>query len=856
MSEGEPILNRMTREAADALSGHIRDAGGNEVFCAGTLDGAGMLVSVRILARGHAQAVPALFTMLEIREVVLHNHPSGNLEPSDADLDLASMYSAHGHGVYIIDNEATRVYVVVEPFLPRKVEPLNARELVRAFAADSPLGRHLAGFELRPQQVKMAESIAAAFNGNGIALIEAPTGVGKTMAYLLPAVQWALQNKERIVVSTRTINLQEQIINHDLPLLHACLNVEFNACLVKGRSNYICLHKLDRAFSEMSLFEEPGYVDQIRDISAWAENTRDGSNADLPFMANRAVWEKVCCETDVCLGGNCRHFRNCFLMRARRDMAAADLLVVNHHMLFADVAVKRETGDFSASAVLPAYGRVIFDEAHSVEDAATEYFGISATRIGLHKAMAKLYRRESDQERGLLPFLKLKLMRNCPQVSLEEYQDYVELIEKQLQPAVLMVEDALDDAFYALREYTAEHCGRVGTEIQWRLTGDILSEPGLRQVHEEHVMSATAQARILIRRGHDLLEKLEKIKPLEAGDESPVQLEIAELNAYLRRLEQVAGALDECTAENLEDNTVRWIEIHGRDENRVRVARCPLAVGQPLAEWLYNQMESVIMTSATLAVRRQFDYCKNRIGLDLTPAGRVNDLLLDSPFDYRSQALMCVPTDGPAPNASDYLEKMVEYIRAILHVTGGHAFILFTSFFALDFVHKRLEEELDMLGIQVLCQGKDSRSRLLQAFREDPSSVLFGTDSFWEGVDVAGESLQCVVLTRLPFRVPTEPILEARAEAISQAGGNAFMDFQVPQAVIKLRQGFGRLIRRKTDWGAVVVLDNRIVTKYYGKAFLGSLPDVPVVSGPAGKVWTELDRFFRIKRGGNHSEED
>ncbi|NLV43974.1 MAG: DEAD/DEAH box helicase [Candidatus Hydrogenedentes bacterium] len=849
MSDGEPILNRMTRAAADALTGHIRDAGGNEVFCAGTLDASGLLISVRILARGHAQAVPALFAMLEIREVVLHNHPSGNLEPSDADLELASIYSAHGHGVYIVDNEATRVYVVVEPFLPKKVERLNARELARAFAADSPLARRLDGFELRPQQVEMTESIASAFNENGIALIEAPTGVGKTMAYLLPAVQWALRNKERIVVSTRTINLQEQIINHDLPLLRACLNEAFNACLVKGRSNYVCLHKLDRAFSEMSLFEEPEHAAQIRDIATWAENTRDGSNADLPFMAHRDVWEKVCCEADVCLGGNCRHFRACFLMHARRDMATADLLVVNHHMLFADVAVKRETGDFTASAVLPAYGRVIFDEAHSIEDAATEYFGISATRIGMHKAMNKLYRAESGQERGLLPFLKLKLMRNCPQVSLEEYNEYVELIEGQLQPAVLLAEDALDDAFYALREYTAEHCGRVGTEIQWRLTGDLLSAPELRQLHEEHVISATTQARALVRLGRNLLEKLETIQPLEPGEETPVQLEIAELNAYLRRVQQVVEALEECTAEDLEDNTVRWIEIHSRDEKRMRVARCPLAVGKPLADWVYGRVNSVVMTSATLAVRRQFDYCKNRIGLDQTPEGRVRDLLLDSPFDYRNQALMCVPTDGPAPNASDYLEKLVEDIRTILHITRGHAFILFTSFYALDFVYNRLEEELGRQGIQALCQGKDSRSRLLTAFREDPSSVLFGTDSFWEGVDVAGESLQCVVLTRLPFRVPTEPILEARAEAIVQAGGNAFMDFQVPQAVIKLRQGFGRLIRRKTDWGAVVVLDNRIVTKYYGKAFLGSLPDVPVVSGPAAKVWGALEQFYRRKRG-------
>lgn len=848
MSDGEPILNRMTRDAADALAGHIRDAGGKEVFCAGVLDGGGLLSSVRVLARGHAQAVPALFAALQLREVVLHNHPSGNLEPSDADLELAAIYSAHGHGVYIVDNEVTRVYVVVEPFLPKRAVRLETRELARAFSADSALARGLDGFELRPQQIEMTGAIAEAFNTNGIALIEAPTGVGKTMAYLLPAVHWSLRNKERIVISTRTINLQEQIIFHDLPLLRSCLKEEFNACLVKGRGNYICLHKLDRAFAELSLFDNPERADQLREIVDWAKATHDGSSSDLPFMPDRMVWEKVCCEADVCVGGNCRHFRACFLMRARREMAAADILVVNHHMLFADIAVKRETGDFSSAAVLPSYGRVIFDEAHSIEDAATEYFGVSATLQSMRKTMGRLVRVESEQDKGLLPFLKLKLMRNCPQVMLDEYNTFMDLIDKQMQPAILLTQDALDDAFYALREYTAEYSGQVGRDIQWRLTPEILSEPGLRELHDEVVVPAVNQARTLMRIGAKLLEKLETIKPLEPGDESPVQLEMAELAAYMRRLQAVADALAECTEETLEDNTVRWIEIDGRDENKVRVARCPLDVGKPLADWVYNKMESVILTSATLAVRRQFDYCKNRIGLDQIPGGRVRELLLDSPFDYRQQALLCVPMDGSQPNAADYLEETVSHIRAILAVTRGHAFILFTSFYALDFVFKRLESELQEQGIRALCQGKASRSKLLEEFRNDPSSVLFATDSFWEGVDVAGEALQCVVLTRLPFRVPTEPILEARSQAIAQEGGNPFMQYSVPQAVIKLRQGFGRLIRRRTDWGTVVVLDNRIMTKYYGKVFLSSLPDVPVISDRADRAWAKLGAFYERKR--------
>jgi ATP-dependent DNA helicase DinG len=848
MLDGEAILKRINRETADALRNHIEQAGGREVFFAGTLDAAGLVVEVRVLARGHAEAVPALFTQLMLRDVVIHNHPSGDLTPSDADLELASIYSTHGHGVYIIDNEATRVYAVIEPFLPKAVVKLTERELSRAFSEESPLARGLDGYEPRPQQIAMATTIGKAFNDNGIAIIEAPTGVGKTMSYLLPSIYWALRNKERVVISTRTINLQEQIMFHDLPLLQRCLKENFQACLVKGRGNYICRHKLDRAYSEISLFEDEDRSNQLRAISEWVENTRDGSSSDLPFVPAWAVWEQVNCESDVCLGASCRYFRNCFFMNARKEMARADLLIANHHMLFADVAVKKEMGDFTAAAVLPRYSRVILDEAHSIEDAATEYFGLSATLGGMRKVMSKLYRREYEQERGLLSFLKLKLMRNCPQVTTEEYNAYITLIDKKIQPALVLCQEALEEAFFSIREYTAEKAGQIGRDIKWRLTPDILADMELRELHEEIIVPAVNQTWVLIRLAEQLHEKLQGILPLEAGEESPVQLETAELSAYLRRLQGIAETLNECTQEELVDNTVRWIEIDGRDEERIRIARCPLSVGKPLAEWVYSHMDTVILTSATLAVEQRFNYFMHRVGLNLVSNNRVQTRLLDTPFNYSQQSLVCVPTDGVDPKDPAFLDDSVEQIRKVLHITRGHAFVLFTSFYALDYTARKLEEELKQKGIQLLCQGKANRSHLLAEFRRDSSSVLFGTDSFWEGVDVAGEALQCVIVTKLPFRVPSEPVLEARAEAIEQEGGNSFMQYSVPQAVIKMRQGFGRLIRRRSDWGAVVVLDNRIINKFYGKVFLKSLPKVPILQGEGESVWEQLAEFYESRR--------
>lgn len=845
MNDGETILNRVTRDAADQLQRHIGEAAGREVFFAGVLDAHGMVHEVRPLARGNAAAVPALFTQLELRDVVLHNHPTGNLEPSEADLELAQMYSAHGHGVYILDNEATRVYVVVEPFLPKKAVPLNERELTRAFGPDSALSRVIPAFEARPQQIEMTALIAQAFNRNGIAVIEAPTGVGKTMAYLLPAIRWAVSNKERIVISTRTINLQEQIIGHDLPLLRRCVNDEFHACLVKGRGNYVCRQKLERALSEIGLFDDEKDASQLRAIANWTEITHDGSRSDLHFTPDRLIWEKVNCEADLCPGGNCRYFQECFLSRARRDMARADLLVVNHHMLFSDIAVKKEMDDFTSSAVLPAFARVILDEAHSIEDAATEYFGLTATRYALHKIMRHLLHEEEGRERGLLPFIKLKLMHKCPQLDVAEYEELVAFIERQLRPALLLAQDALDDAFTGLREHTAAYCGQVGRDIKWRLTPDILAGPELRQLHDEMIMPAVNQARALRQLLEKLFDQLARIKPIDFEDESPVQMETLEVGAAIRRIETIARALAECTEETLEDNTVRWIEIDAKNEDSVRVARCPLEVGRPLSEWVYANLDTIVMTSATLAVGKQFDYFKSRIGLDLVKEDRVRALLLDSPFDFCNQALVCAPTDGYEPRAPEYLEETTERIRTVLAITKGHAFVLFTSFFALDFVYSRLESDLRARHITPLCQGKAARSRLLEQFRSEPNSVLFATDSFWEGVDVAGDALQCVILARLPFRVPSEPILEARAEAITQAGGNAFMQYSVPQAVIKLRQGFGRLIRRRTDRGVVVILDNRVVTKYYGRAFLSALPNAPVARGKAEDVWRRLEAFFQ-----------
>ncbi len=844
MKIGQKASQRVTAEAAEAIREAIREVGGREVFFAGALDGDGRVYKVKICARGHEGAVPAYAEFAKGYDAVLHNHPTGDIAPSDADLELSSLFGFHGLGVYITDNDVDRVYVVVEPFQDGKEKRLTSKELASALTPSSALGKALPHFEVRPQQTEMMQAVGRSFNENGIAVVEAPTGVGKTIAYLLPAVLWAVRNKERVVVSTRTINLQEQIVQKDIPLLAKCLKEEFSTVLVKGRSNYMCWRRLERAQSEATLFDDETEGQSLEDIREWAKKTKDGTRSDLPFMPSRDLWDKVCSEGDTCQFTNCPKNKDCFFSRARRDVSKADVIVANHHMLFSDLSIKKEVGNFSSLAVLPAFRRVIFDEAHNVEDSATEYFGADATRLGSLRLIGRFVRMERRHERGLLPLLKLKLIKEAPRTSGAELDAILDIIDNNLMPGLAAARESLVAMFEAVRALTAEKCGQIGREVKWRLTAEVLADPALRELHAMYVLPATEELQRCAQTCTALHRRLKALKLGDETRESPILGEVMQLLGYRDRLSRLAGVLAEGTSEELPENTVRWIEIDAYKKHLVRIARCPLHVGKPLAEWVYGNLKTVVMTSATLSVDNSFDFLYSRLGLDRVKDRSMQSMALDSPFDFRKQAMFSILSETPAPDDKRFLDETVDLVREALLITKGHAFVLFTSFYALDYVFKRLAEELQAGGIVPLKQGAAARTQLLDRFRNDPTSVLFGTDSFWEGVDVAGQALQCVILPKLPFRVPTEPVLEARSEAIAAAGGNSFMEYTVPQAVIKFRQGFGRLIRRKTDRGAVIVLDPRIVTKHYGKIFLRSLPDVQVAKGPREQVYASLRDFF------------
>ena len=841
---GQPATQRFTANAIRTMQEAIGEAGGNEVFFAGALSEEGIVETAVVCARGHQGAVPAVFERLSRRDVVIHNHPSGNLTPSEADLELAAMYSHNGHGVYIIDNTVESVYAVIEPYLDENKTRLNPDELSNLLSPGSRLSKAIPDFEIRPQQQTMMEVISEAFNRNSIAVVEAPTGVGKTMAYLLPAIKWAVENRERIVISTRTINLQEQIMHKDIPLLQNVLGSTFSAVLVKGRANYLCKKRLDRALSEATLFDDEEDQEMLKSIAAWAETTNDGSKSDLSFVPPYHLWERVCSESDTCTASQCMAAKNCFVSKARREIAKADLLIVNHHMLFSDLAIKKETGQFSSLAVLPAYERLIIDEGHHIEDSATEYFGIEATQNGAMSLLGRFVSKERGQERGLIPFIKRKVIHDCKNMDTKTQDQLLDMIDNTLLPGIAASREALVVAFQSMRSYTADTCKQIGRDIKWRLTPAILQEPGIRDIHKVYFIPASEELHILARLCTQLLSKMASVPNPVEDEEHPLSTEIAQLQGYRDRLQRLANALAECLSESLLENTVRWVEIDADRTHIVRIVQCPLDIGEQLAKWAYPNFKSMAITSATLSVGKSFDFFLKRTGLSRIQDRPVETCLLDSPFDFQAQAILGIPDDIATPESRTFIDECTEAIRQILKATHGRAFILFTSFYALNISYKKLESELREAGITPLKQGSQNRTQLLDRFKSDTHSVLFGTDSFWEGVDVAGEALQCVILPKLPFRVPTEPIIQARAEQIEQSGGNAFMEYTIPLAVIKFRQGFGRLIRRKSDRGVVIVLDTRILTKHYGKIFLKSLPALKTVKGPLKEVHLAVNKFF------------
>ncbi len=840
----DSIDERFTPSAATTLRHAIRDAGGNEICVLGTLDEAELVVAVRVLARGHRTAVPAILKAARPGEVVIHNHPSGVLQPSDADLGVASALGNNGVGSYIVNNDATQVYAIVEPHRPKTTIRLTADDTVNLLANGGAVATKLEGYEHRPEQMKMIEAVTRSFNQEETLTVEAGTGTGKSLAYLLPAIAWSVRNKERVIVSTHTINLQEQLIRKDLPFLTKSVGLECTTALVKGRGNYVCRRKVQQLEAQPGLLIDDDFSRETKALLAWTKTTTDGSLSDLPVRPSAEVWDQVISENDNCLRARCDFYQSCFFYESRRAAARADVIVANHHLLMADLALRSEIDSYSQNGVLPAATRVIIDEAHHLQDVATSYFGERISLATLQRTLSRL-QNQRHPHKGILPALMVLLEKTDHPAA----QGAARFIEARLLPRIHDIGVDAEQSFSLMLDSFEDALGReilTGSEHKLRVTPALRATALWLRVQSEapRLSEVLAQFAAEFESVSGRLEEMTE----DSANRQVLNL-LTELKAMQGRLNSYALSLA-CFVK-VDDSMCAWLEARNRARGGKMLVlnTAPIDVGPLLCKALFEPFPTVALTSATLTVNRSFEYYHSKVGLDrLKDKERIRTLHVDSPFDFADQAILAVPRDLPEPENPGYEAATHAAIRQIVLAADGGAFVLFTAYGALRRAVQVLGGEFARAGLSVLQQGETNRQLLLQRFAANRRSVLFATDSFWEGVDVRGDALRCVIITRLPFKVPTEPIEQARVEAIEKRGGMPFVEHTVPQAVIKLKQGFGRLIRSKTDWGAVVILDSRIVKKRYGQIFLSSLPPAKQLIATTEEVFASLRRFYATRR--------
>jgi ATP-dependent DNA helicase DinG len=824
-------MSRIPPDIQRYLAAEITAAGGREVSFVAMLDGEGSLTSVRTVARGTVDRVLALPGVATRGEMLLHNHPSGLLEPSMADLSVAARLHDEGVGFGIIDNAGQQLYVVVEVLRDRVQVTLDALAVVRQLCEQGPVARVLGQYEDRPSQRDMAAHITDAYNDGGVVLLEAGTGVGKSFAYLLPALAWARANGERTVVSTNTINLQEQLVGKDLPLLRDALATAEHAptfALLKGWRNYLCLARLHQAVGAQRSLLEPDKYDELQGLFAWAGRTNDGSLADLPVTPSTEVWDEISAEADLCPRLECPQFDACFLFRARRKAAEADVVVVNHHLLAADLAVRRASDNWREAAVLPPYDRLILDEAHHLEDVAASHLGAQVTSRGVRRLLGRFER----NGKGLLPALAYDLTAQGDLLS----RASLDLLRQRLLPAVLDARRAADQLMLRLQGRVEREPGGV-----LRLTDNFAADA----VWEEGLQRELDATLVAFRAIHDLVETI--ADRMAGGDmtERRVQL-LGELRGVMRRLEAVSDALNQALRPAPGGAaTVRWLERTGPKGQQIALAAVPLDLAPILRQAIFDRVKTVALTSATLAAGGEFDFLESRLGLSIEPNPVSVKEILPSPFDYPAQCLFGIPNDLPDPRDDEpgHAGAVVQVVQDLAWASDGGMFVLFTSHSAL----RRAAVELRAaVGERwpILAQGDAPRDATLRRFRELGRAILLGTDSFWEGVDVPGRALRCLVLTKLPFKVPSEPLTAARLERLAEQGEDGFMRYLLPHAALKLKQGFGRLIRTRQDVGAVVLLDRRVITKRYGPLVLSGLPRADRVIGRWAEVRSRIEDFF------------
>ena len=823
-----------TAEAIKLAKYFISQNGGNEIVMVGKVDADGKIYDLRRAAMGNSNSVPAVIATAQPGEILIHNHPSGNVSPSAADLEVAARAAEKSVGSYIVDNLLNNIFPIVERIMPEstETEPLDCEEVAEIFGKNGRLSKSDSEFEFRMPQTKMAIGVAEAVNTSSILVAEAGTGTGKSFAYLVPILLYVSKNRgKKAVVSTSTIALQEQLYNKDIPALLKKLDIDdVGTVVLKGRSNYLCKRKYSvfrMGAVQTKIEEDPSSkntLDTVDEIDSWLNRTDDGSRSSMNSAVAVDIWHEICADELACEKSKCRFFNSCFFFKARRRANFASLILVNHHLLMADVSMKSEEDE--SEGILPKFDILVIDEAHNIFKSAVSFLGESVSSNSVKKLLGKLYNTSSGQ--GLLT----KILNNNAETSM------LMPLEKAVNILSSGIQGKIYNSFFPELIATLS---RNGDETLYDL--DSLEKREKMTGILGQIVAVLAQITDLVAPVvNHLKEKDEQITLRSAVDDLNRSL-ITDLEATVAKISAHAGFYSEFCVGTDTETQVFWGEKNG---DALTLTISPINVQKILAENLYNNVKSIIFTSATLTTGRDeggFDFFYRESGLSLSDREK-NAMSLESCFDYASQVKAFIGSDMPNPAKDRALfdSESIDAAHEIVKASGGGALVLFTSISHRETALKCFKD----LDFNVISQGKLPVQAIMKKFRDDVNATLLATETFWEGIDMKGDTLRNLVIIKLPFRFPSHPFIKRYVAKLEhETGESGFTAYTLPNAVLKFKQGFGRLIRTKSDIGTVTVLDKRISENYYGRNFILAVPTgVRFKSLPVAAIADEIKEFF------------
>ena len=798
------IRDRFSENSLLTIKKHIEENEYKSIILKATFDDNELIQEPFFLCQYKKKNFEEILSKIKRDEIVIRTTKPNQLYPSDQELEVTEeLYNKKNIAYCLLSSELDDFYFVQD--IDRiYLEQIDVKDY---FSEEGILVRDI-GFEYRKEQEDMAHAVEKSVNENKKLIVEAGTGTGKTLAYLIPAIRWAVENKKKVIIATNTINLQEQLLLKDIPLAKSIIKEDFSYALVKGRNNYVC----KRLFNELALGKNIDIEtysiearEQIEYILKWGHKTKTGDKADLPFEVLPEVWELIQSTTELCIGKKCPYRKECFYMKTRMEKLEADILISNHHVFFADLNVRAETDFDTEYLILPRYHMVIFDEAHNIESVARSYFSVEVSKISFTRLLNRIYQKKSrKKEKSAL----IRVEESIDDKSLKDTSQYIQLLNS-IKEETSILQNISDEYFDEIRKM---YDSKADIPIRKTLNNfEMTKSRFLENLREKKSFFERKMNEFL----NDLMAFSNVID--EEKDKNP------EVINFVNHIKIYKSYIDNFKFINefSNDDYIYWLDINAKRTNVVLTAT-PLNIAQKLSSVLFENLNRLVFASATLATNGNFNYFKNSLGLN---GEKCIEEIIKSPFNYDEQMSVYIPNDIlDSENINAFVTDASRFILEILIKTQGKAFVLFTSYTMLNQIYYSIGKKLKNAGFEVFLHGEKQRSQLIKEFKESKNPILFGTTSFWEGVDVQGENLSNVIITKLPFLVPTDPIVSAISKKIEEEGRNSFTDYQLPEAIIKFKQGIGRLIRKKSDSGNIFILDSRILKKKYGTLFIQALP--------------------------------